>query len=164
MLYNKLYVAQKILCCSTKLNYSGGSNTERSKSEPIRNPNLFLFRFRMVLFSNGRSVLKRSDFEQLLCRIVAQKLNAKAAILFSPFENRTIQHPNDFGPFEFRTRSVFEPPLQSPLVLLLSNLVLFAPMEIYVTIDLANDGSKLNLNLLIKLRIDFIVSEDFGWH
>ena len=31
--------------------YSGGSNSECSKSEPIRNPNLFVFRFRMVDYS-----------------------------------------------------------------------------------------------------------------
>ena len=43
--------------------YSRGSNSERSKSEPIRNPNLFLLLFRMVPFSNGRFDSNCSDFE-----------------------------------------------------------------------------------------------------
>ena len=34
--------------------YSGGSNTERSKTESIRKPNVLKVSFRMVRFSNGR--------------------------------------------------------------------------------------------------------------
>ena len=36
-----------------KEHYSGGSNTEHLNSESIRKPNVFLFRFGMVRFSNG---------------------------------------------------------------------------------------------------------------
>ena len=40
--------------CMSNIQYSGGSNTERSKTESIRKPNVLKVSFRMVRFSNGR--------------------------------------------------------------------------------------------------------------
>ena len=49
-----------------KHNYSGGSNTEHSNSEPIRKPNVLLFRFRMVRNSNGPSQQSSIAIERII--------------------------------------------------------------------------------------------------
>ena len=55
--YNTFRQAQK---CGK---YSGGLKTELGKLNAIPIPNILMFWFRMVLFLNGLSEAKRSDFE-----------------------------------------------------------------------------------------------------
>ena len=54
--------------------YSGGSNSKHSNSEPIWNPNVLKFGLRMVLFANGQN-----------------HAIAMAIAMNGPFENRTFK-------------------------------------------------------------------------